>query len=487
MHKNLLNLINRITIFFTFIIFTFNSFTIQTLAAKDYKAESEERKNMPIETNEYLNWPTGPKIGAESAILLDINSGAILYSKNIHEKLYPASITKILTALIAYDECNMDEIVIFSSEAIHSINWREDANMGINVGDSITMEQCLYGLLVGSANEAAYAIAEHICGPGNLDEFADLMNKKAKELGCVDSNFITPNGIHDENHYTSAYDMALIAQSFFSNELLSKISNTSSYHIPKTETQPKENMIVWAKSKLLEGKEYAYEPLVGTKTGYTDHARQTLVSCAEKNNMKLVCVILKEEAPYQFKDTIQLFEYGFENFLTHYVVEEDSTYFIDTSNFYSTNEDFFGNSKAIVEIDEDDYIILPLNVDFEDANSELIYDNLDEDIIARIQYSLNDIPIGYADIIPVRENPAVFDFSEHQQNNYQSESDSMKVIYINIKVIILSISIFSILLILIFYLKNKYIHSKKYNSKRHFFRKYKNKSRRLNWKDYNSF
>ena len=114
---------------------------------------------------------------------------------------------------------------------------------------------------------------------------------KAKELGCTNSNFITPNGIHDDYHYTSAHDMALIAQAFFSNELLCKMSLTTSYHVPQTATQPREDMIVWAKSKLLPGKEYAYDSLVGTKTGYTDDARQTLVSCAQKNGLKLVCVI----------------------------------------------------------------------------------------------------------------------------------------------------------------------------------------------------
>ncbi|MDD6202643.1 MAG: serine hydrolase, partial [Lachnospiraceae bacterium] len=237
-------------------------------AETDYYAEAEARKSLPIETNEIENWPVGPEIGAESAILLEANSGAVLYAKNINEQLYPASVTKILTALIAAEKCEMDEIVTFSSDAIHSINWREDANMGINVGDQITMEQCLYGLLVGSANEAAYAIAEHISGEGNLDGFAALMNEKAKELGCTNSNFVTPNGIHDENHYTSAHDLALIAQAFFSNELLTKMSSTTSYQIPKTATQPREDMIVWAKSKLLPGKEYAYEPLLGTKTGY---------------------------------------------------------------------------------------------------------------------------------------------------------------------------------------------------------------------------
>ena len=218
------SIIKKISLFTLCGVLLFSNITVSAFAARDYKAEAQERKNLPVESNQIPNWPSGPEIGAESAILMEVNTGTVLYSKNIHAKLYPASITKILTALIAAESCDMNEMVTFSSDAIHSINWREDANMGINAGDSITMEQCLYGLLVGSANEVAYAIAEHISGEGNVEAFSEIMNKKAKELGCTDSNFITSNGIHDENHYTSAHDMAIIAQAFFSNEMLAKMS-----------------------------------------------------------------------------------------------------------------------------------------------------------------------------------------------------------------------------------------------------------------------
>ena len=183
--------------------------------AIDYKKLAEERKSLEIESNSYDNWPLGPAIGAQSAILMDANTGAILYAKNIHEKLYPASITKLLSTYVALQECELDEMVTFSEDAVYSINWWEDANMGVYAGSSLTLEEVLYGILVGSANEAAYAVAEHVSG--NLEAFSSLMNKTANELGCLNSYFITPNGIHDENHYTTAYDMALIAKAFFSN------------------------------------------------------------------------------------------------------------------------------------------------------------------------------------------------------------------------------------------------------------------------------
>jgi len=483
------SLIKKISLFTLCVILFFSNITVSAFAARDYRAEAEERKQLPVESNQIPNWPAGPEIGAESAILMEVNSGTVLYSKNIHAKLYPASITKILTALIVAEKCDMNEMVTFSYDAVHSINWREDANMGINVGDSITMEQCLYGLLVGSANEVAYAMAEHVCGEGNVDAFSALMNQKAKELGCTDSNFITPNGIHDENHYTSAHDMALIAQAFFSNEMLSKMSNTTSYHVPQTSTQPREDMIVWAKSKLLPGKEYEYEYLVGTKTGYTDDARQTLVSCAQKNGIKLVCVILKEETPSQFTDTIELFNYGFDNFYAATIAEYDTNYSIETSGFFSTSTNFFGSNKPIFQLDPDAYIVIPDTVDFSEVDSFLTYDNLNEDEIARINYSFHNIAVGSASLVPVREKAVTFDFGTspkpEETPEPQQEDDTL---YINVKTIIVSVMALAILLIVIFMIRSIFVNTKKFRRRSRIMKKYKNSGTRdLDWRDMKPF
>lgn len=464
-----------------------SSVPVSVHAETDYNAEAEERRKMPIETNQYTDWPAGPEIGAQAAILMDANTGSVLYAKNINEALYPASITKILTALIAYENCDMNEMVTFSDEAIHSINWREDANMGINAGSSITMEQCLYGLLVGSANEAAYAIAEHICGEGNVEGFSDMMNQKAKELGCTNSHFVTPNGIHDENHYTTAHDMALIAQAFFSNELLSKMSATTSYQIPKTDTQPREDMIVWAKSKLHPGKEYAYDGLVGTKTGYTTAARQTLVSCAQKNGMKLICVILKEEAPNQFTDTVELFEYGFQNFYASSVIENDKTYSIDTSNFFSTDTDFFGSSRSILEIDPDAYLVLPVNIDFSETTSELSYDGLNENEIARIRYYFNSVYVGSASIIPTKDTVTTFDFGAKPQEEKESDVSDTDTVFINIKKILIIVVSIAVFLIAVFMIRSMIINTRKYRRRSRIIKKYKPQKNQLDWKHFKPF
>lgn len=482
------SIIKKISLFTLCGVLLFSNISVSAFAARDYKAEAQERKNLPVESNQIPNWPSGPEIGAESAILMEVNTGTVLYSKNIHAKLYPASITKILTALIAAESCDMNEMVTFSSDAIHSINWREDANMGINAGDSITMEQCLYGLLVGSANEVAYAIAEHISGEGNVEAFSEIMNKKAKELGCTDSNFITSNGIHDENHYTSAHDMALIAQAFFSNEMLAKMSCTTSYHVPKTSTQPRDDMIVWAKSKLLPGKEYEYEHLVGTKTGYTDDARQTLVSCAQKDGLKLVCVILKEETPNQFTDTIELFNYGFDNFYAVNIADNDSHYSIDTSNFFSTDSHFFGSSKPFLKIDPDAYIVLPDNVEFSEVASSISYDNLDTDEISRIYYTIQGINVGYASLIPVRDAIATFDFGTKPQITEAPEIEEPNTVYINVQNVIVAVMALAILLIVIFMVRSIFVNSRKSRRRSRIMRKYKTSgTKNLDWRDMKPF
>lgn len=398
--------------------------------AIDYKKLAEERKSLEIESNSYENWPLGPAIGAQSAILMDANTGAILYSKNIHEKLYPASITKLLSTYVALQECELDEMVTFSEDAVYSINWWEDANMGVYAGSSLTLEEVLYGILVGSANEAAYAVAEHVSG--NLEAFSSLMNKTAKELGCLNSNFITPNGIHDENHYTTAYDMALIAKAFFSNETLTKMSSTTRFDVPVTEHQTREGLILTAKSQLLPGKPYAYEPLVGTKTGYTDQARQTLVSCAEKNGLKLICVILKEESPAQFTDTIELFNYGFENFDAVTLDNFNNEYAID-NHFFTTDIDLLGNSKTILSLNKEDYIVLPNTITIEDLTSEVTFDKKQDNSIACINYYYKNYLLGKISVDLAIDEPYIFDFGNQKYSTLDIvETQNQNTIYINV-------------------------------------------------------
>ena len=243
------------------------------VTGEDYQAEAEERKALPVQTNEIENWPAGPAIGAQSAILLEANTGVLLYAKNLDEKLYPASTTKLMTSLLAAENSTMDEMVTFSHDAVFSIE-PGSSHIGIDENESMPMEECLYGILTGSANEVANAVAEHIAG--SMEDFAKMMNEKAAELGCKNTHFVNAHGLHDENHYTSAYDLAIIARAFFQNELLSRIGNTPTHHFEPTDTQP-DDFFKRNKHQLITG-EIPYEGIKGGKSVYTSVASQTVVT-----------------------------------------------------------------------------------------------------------------------------------------------------------------------------------------------------------------
>jgi D-alanyl-D-alanine carboxypeptidase (penicillin-binding protein 5/6) len=428
---------------------------VQAVSLDALTQAMENRKTLPIQSNEIENWPVGPQIGAESAIVMEANTGAILYSKNIHEQLYPASTTKILTCLIAAENSSLDEMVTFSHNAVFSIP-RGSSNMGMDEGQSISMEECLYGILIGSANEVANAAAEHV--GGSIEGFAEMMNEKAKELGCTDSHFANANGLHDDNHYTSAYDLATIARAFYKNELLAKISGMPSYHFEPTATQP-DDFILRTHHKIVNN-EYPCEGIIGGKTGYTDNARQTLVSCAERNGMKLICVIMKEESPHQFTDTVDLFQYGFNNFEIVNVSENEKNYNIDNADFFQTDNDIFGSSKPVLSLNKDSYLVLPKTAVFQDTQSSISYNPEDDSQIAKIDYTYNDVYVGSATVDIALNTESSYDFdtsiegTAYDAPEAQNEDPQENVIFVNVKRVLSFILIVAGILILLFVVKS---------------------------------
>lgn len=415
-------------------------------ATVDLNAEFEARKTLPISSNSIENWPEGPQIGAQGAILMEAGTGTILYNKNIHEKLYPASTTKIMTCLLAIEHCSLDEMVSFSKEAVFGIE-RDSSNAGIDVGEQISLEECLYIILLYSANEVTAAVGEHVAG--SIDGFVDMMNEKAKELGCQNTHFNNTNGLPDENHYTSAYDLALIAQEFFKNETLCKISGTSFYTVNATPTQP-DTWDMQNHHKLCKNLPYEYDGFVGGKTGYTNVARQTLVSCAERNGMKLICVVMKEEAPYQFKDTISLFDYGFNNFMKLNAAENDTKYTLGNTDFFNTQSDIFGSSKQIISINPNDYVVLPVTANFDNTTSELVYDTTSENDIATIQYKYNGVDVGTASVQLASDIGEEYNFDGPVIEKTPVKEDAAKgpkVIFINILKVLGVILLLAILFI----------------------------------------
>jgi len=439
-------------------LLTFTSVSISAHAETvDYAALAQERKALPIQSNDIANWPEGPEVSAESAIVMEAETGTILYAKNIHEELFPASTTKIMTCLLAAENASLSDNITFSNDAVFSVP-NDGSSIGMDVGQSITLEQALYGIMVGSANEVANAVAEHVSG--SIDDFVKLMNDTAKSLGCTNTHFANTNGLQDDNHYTSVYDLALISKEFFNNELLCKVGNTPRYHFEPTATQP-DDFYLNNKHKLITG-EIAYDGIVGGKTGYTDQARETLVTCAEKNGMKLICVVFMEESPTQFTDTVTLFDYAFNNFHLVNVADEETRYMPDDSLFFESDHDVFGKSGTILKLDDSSVIVLPKTSQITEADYEVTYDLSDEEKaeyptgIAKVDYTYHDVAIGNAMICYSESAAAKSD---------ETNTPTIKPIYINVKILFIIAAVFVLIMTIIGTSSSKTVRNRKGISK----------------------
>lgn len=278
----------------------------------------------PIESNEIPGWPQGPQVQAESAVLMDVDYGVCLYEKNMHQRQYPASITKIMTALLTIENADLSDVVTFSENAVYGIE-PGSSHIGIDVGERLTVEQSLYGLMLASANEVAMGLAEHVAG--SVEAFVEMMNERAKELGCEDTHFVNPHGLHDEEHYVTAYDMALIAREAYQNPTFRKVTGTATYEIPKTNKEEETRYLI-NNQKLLSDEYWYYADCRGGKTGFTDQALNTLVTYAKRDNRTLVCVDLKTNGiPVIYPDTTALLDYGFGNFTWEHPEKEEDVRF----------------------------------------------------------------------------------------------------------------------------------------------------------------
>ena len=306
-------------------------------------AQLKKYYDMPVATNEIKGWPQGPGTYGEAAIIMEAGTGAILYGKNIDDQHYPASITKVLTALVALENGKMDDKVTFTHDCV-SFLQPGDSSIGMKENDEITLEQALYATLLASANEAAYAVAENV----------------GTNAGHDYSNFVNANGLHDENHYTSARDMALIGKELFKHPEFFKIVQTLQYEIPSSGTcqqhvfQQKHKMLQPSSSKY-------YEYAVGGKTGYTSDALATLITMADNGSMKLVCVVLRTHGGNNYPDTTNLFNYAFDNFER-----------IDV-NGQETSEDV-GDILEDESGEHSGYVVVPKGVKFSDLKMEMTVD-----------------------------------------------------------------------------------------------------------------
>ena len=344
---------------------------------KAEKAEQELQQQvyaMPVESNGWENWPQGPGTYGEAAIVMEVGTGAILYAKNIDDHHYPASITKVLTALVALENGQLTDTVTFSHDSVAFLQ-PGDSSVGLKEGNIISLDQALHATLLASANEAAYAVGESVGINAGYDYnwFLEQMNTRCKELGGENSNFVNTNGLHDPNHYTCARDMALIGRELFKYPEFFSIVQTLNYEIPESETT--EQHVFQQKHKMLiPGNSNYYEYAIGGKTGYTSDALSTLITMADNGNLQLVCVVLRTHGANIYPDTRNLFDYAFANFQKISVEENE------------TSED----------VDEcSGYVVVPNGVEFTDLDMEIIPDG-GTSTEATLEYRYDDQVVGSA-------------------------------------------------------------------------------------------
>ena len=259
-------------------------------------AEVNNGTTYPVSTNAIANWPQGPDTYSETAVLMDADTGAILYNKGMDEKRYPASITKIMTALLALERSGLDEEVTFTEECLAD-QTSDSGNLGMKVGEILTMRQCLMALMIRSANDVATQIAVHVAG--SVSAFADMMNQRAQELGCVNTHFVNASGMPDENHYTTVYDLYLIFQAAIQNPTFVDIIHTTEYTVDYLDPNGMSIQQVWTSTnKYLMGTDTAPDGItvIGGKTGTTNDAGYCLVLLS--NNAagdQIVSIVMKAD------------------------------------------------------------------------------------------------------------------------------------------------------------------------------------------------
>ncbi|MDY2614653.1 MAG: D-alanyl-D-alanine carboxypeptidase family protein [Lachnospiraceae bacterium] len=344
---------------------------------KAEKAEQELQQQvyaMPVESNGWENWPQGPGTYGEAAIVMEVGTGAILYAKNIDDHHYPASITKVLTALVALENGQLTDTVTFSHDSVAFLQ-PGDSSVGLKEGNIISLDQALHATLLASANEAAYAVGESVGINAGYDYnwFLEQMNTRCKELGGENSNFVNTNGLHDPNHYTCARDMALIGRELFKYPEFFSIVQTLNYEISESETT--EQHVFQQKHKMLiPGNSNYYEYAIGGKTGYTSDALSTLITMADNGNLQLVCVVLRTHGANIYPDTRNLFDYAFANFQKISVEENEISEDVDECS---------------------GYVVVPNGVEFTDLDMEIIPDG-GTSTEATLEYRYDDQVVGSA-------------------------------------------------------------------------------------------
>lgn len=345
-----------------------------------------------------------PTITSESGVLIDFESGDVLFEKNAHKLMYPASTTKIMTAVLTLENANLNDKVIIDKET----PFTDGSRMYVKEDEVFTVEQLLHALMIESANDSAVALAKHISG--SVEEFANLMNKRAKELGAINTNFTNPHGLPDKEHVTTAYDLAMIGKYAMTIPKFTEVVKTIRYQIPETEKTDEiryfrnRNRLLWGtgpSNKMdYNGKrvDIKYDIVDGIKTGYTTEAQQCLVSTASKDNRRVISVVLKAIRTNVYSDSRTLIDYGFDNFTEMSLINQGiALKTVEVENGVEDTLDLI-TQGSVSKIVQNEYNKSDIEQTIE-VNPEIKAPINKGEVLGKVTYSLNGEIIGETNLL----------------------------------------------------------------------------------------
>lgn len=286
-------------------------FQTPVLAAEETAADTAQAATSAITTNSIPGWPQGPEITSTAAVIMEDSTQTMLYSKNMDQVLYPGATVKIMTTLLALENCQLTDQVTMTATGVSGVT-DGGANISAQLDEVFTVEQCLYAIMLSSANDIALQVAEHV--GGSVENFVQMMNDRAAQLGCTNTVFTNPTGLPDENQHTTAHDMALIMKAAIDSESFRTIAGTGSYTIPATNVSGGDRVLTNNFSMMTASNAAYYQYCLGGREGYTEASGSTLVCAAEKNDVTLIAVVLQGASGVTATEAGSLLNYGFDNF-----------------------------------------------------------------------------------------------------------------------------------------------------------------------------
>lgn len=378
-----------------------------------------------------FNYTFALTTSCESVLLFELDTQNILYTKYPNKKMYPASVTKIMTAIIALEMGNLDDIITVDDKTPYEIYG---SNVALEAGEKLTLKDLLYALLLPSANDAAEVIAKYY--GKNIENFATLMNNKAKKLGCTNTHFVNPHGLHDKNHYTTAYDLMKITTYAMKNDMFREIVAQPRYTIPKTNKKEARKIITTNNLLLNTSPHYIYvdgvrthrqySNVIGIKNGYTDVAKNTIVAGVKKNNMTIIAIILRGRGSELYTDAHNLFNYSFKNYEKRNLVCENE--------FVKDLEVENAKDPVTLVTEKTVNYIAQKNNNSEIKKSITLFDVslpiTRGDIMGKVEYKCDDKVIGYTNIISTRDInlPSKNVFSEDKKSSSNSKVNLLSII-----------------------------------------------------------